>query len=182
MSRSSRSSRSFRSLAALAALSLSAVACAETTAPTASLTDATAAELRPGSQTIVEIAVGNPSFSTLVAAVVAADLVDALNGTTQLTVFAPTDEAFAALGLNADNIADALSTEALTNILLYHVTEGRRVAQSVVRAPRVKMLNGGTTRISRSGAGVRINDSNIVATDISAKNGVIHVIDAVLLP
>jgi uncharacterized surface protein with fasciclin (FAS1) repeats len=173
--------RSFRSLAAAGALVFSAVACADSPTAAAVRTDADAADLRPGPQTIVGIALGNPDFSTLVAAVVAADLVDALNGDRQLTVFAPTNAAFAALGLNADNVGD-LPKDALTDILLYHVTPGRRIAKSVVNTPRLQMLNGDAATISRSAGSVRINESTIAATDISARNGIVHVIDAVLLP
>lgn len=173
--------RSFRSLAAAGALLFTATACADAPTAAAIRTDADAADLRPGQQTIVGIALSNPDFSTLVAAVVAADLVDVLNGRRQLTVFAPTNDAFAAIGLNEDNIGD-VPRDVLTDILLYHVTPGRRIAKSVVNAPRIQMLNGGATTISRSAGAVRINASTIVTTDLSARNGIVHVIDAVLLP
>jgi len=175
--------RSIRSALAVAAVALVGAACAEapTAASSSRLADASA-DARAGTPSIVDIAAGNPDFSTLVAAVVAADLVDALSANRQLTVFAPTNAAFAALGLNAENIGTALTKEQLQGILLYHVTTGRRVSPSVVNAPRIKMLSGGFTTISRTGDGVRINDSNIVAVDIAARNGIVHVIDAVLLP
>jgi uncharacterized surface protein with fasciclin (FAS1) repeats len=135
--------------------------------------------------TIVDVALAvnedTGEFSTLIAAVVAADLVDALSGNGQLTVFAPTDAAFAELDLNADNIGD-LDTETLTGILLYHVAKGRRMAEDVVSSEQIRMLNGQFTQISLMDGGAYINDSMIVATDVPADNGVIHVIDAVLLP
>lgn len=141
------------------------------------------AEARQGS-TIVEIAADNPNFTTLVAAVQEAGLVDALNGKRHFTVFAPTNDAFAALGLNAGNI-DSLPDDVLADILLYHVVPGDRLSQSVVGAERIRTLNGDflhpvvdgdlTIDASNSSAGV-------VAADISASNGVIHVVDAVLLP
>jgi uncharacterized surface protein with fasciclin (FAS1) repeats len=171
---------SIRPLAALAATLLVSAACADSASSPVALVDS-AAEARAG-QSIVEIAVGNPNFSTLVAAVQAAGLAETLNGNRQLTVFAPTDAAFAALGLNAGNIATALTTEQLTGILLYHVTAGRRVSASVVNAPRIRMLNGQDAAIARTPAGVTIDGAFISAVDISARNGIIHVVDAVLLP
>jgi uncharacterized surface protein with fasciclin (FAS1) repeats len=144
--------------------------------------DAARAALKPGDRTIVEIVLKDDGeFDVLQAAVVRAGLVDALSGTTQYTVFAPTDRAFVST-LGAANEAAALAAvnglpvDTLTNILLYHVTNGRRNSTSVLAAPRYQMLNGGTlTRIKLSAAG-------IAATDISASNGIIHVINAVLLP
>jgi uncharacterized surface protein with fasciclin (FAS1) repeats len=131
--------------------------------------------------TIVEIAAGNPNFTTLVAAVQAAGLVDVLNGKRQFTVFAPTNDAFAKLNLNADNIG-SLPKDQLTAILLYHVAPGERFAADVVSAKQIRMLNKQFAQISVTGDGAFINSSKIIATDIDASNGVIHVIDTVLLP
>jgi uncharacterized surface protein with fasciclin (FAS1) repeats len=117
-------------------------------------------------------------FSTLIAAVVAAGLVDTLNANRQFTVFAPTDAAFAKLGLDATSVA-ALPKEALTNILLYHVAPGERLAADVLAASKIRMLNKGFTTVDPTGG---INDARILATDIDVRNGVIHVIDTVLLP
>ena len=136
-------------------------------------------------QTIVDIAVANSDFSTLVAAVQAAGLVDALNGPGPFTVFAPTNDAFAAalasLGISAtDLLAD---TETLTSILLYHVVEGRVLAADVVGLESATTLQGAPISISVRDGNVFLNDSiQVVATDITASNGVIHVIDGVLLP
>jgi uncharacterized surface protein with fasciclin (FAS1) repeats len=136
--------------------------------------------------TIVDVASGinadSGEFSTLIAAVVAADLVGALSGNGQLTVFAPTDEAFGKLGLDADNIATELDKAALTNILLYHVAKGKRMAEDVISSSQIRMLNGARTTIDVNDEGAFINESLIVATDVPADNGVIHVIDTVLLP
>ncbi len=132
--------------------------------------------------TIVEIAVADGRFTTLVAAVQAAGLVDALNGDGPLTVFAPTDDAFAAL---PEGTVEALLNDipALTEILLYHVVEGRAVAADVVTLDSVTTLQGGEVAIEVTDAGVVLNGSvNVIITDIIASNGVIHVIDAVLLP
>lgn len=141
-----------------------------------------AAAAKPGTMTIVGIVLQpDDEFDVLQAAVVRAGLVDTLNGGGQFTVFAPTDLAFVTTLGVADEAAaiaavNALSTEALTNILLYHVTEGRRNSNSVLAAPRYTMLNGGTlSRETLAAAG-------IAKTDISASNGIVHVINAVLLP
>jgi uncharacterized surface protein with fasciclin (FAS1) repeats len=131
--------------------------------------------------TIVEIAVGNPNFTTLVAAVQAAGLVETLNGNRQFTVFAPTNDAFAKLGLNAGNVG-SLPKDQLTNILLYHVSPGERMATSVVNAKQLRMMNKQFTQISVNSSGAFINDAKIIATDIDASNGVIHIIDTVLIP
>lgn len=179
--------RSIRSLAALAATLVIAAACADAPSapevqPSAELrASSEAAELRRGTQSIVEIAVANPDFSTLVAAVIAADLVEALSADDQLTVFAPTNAAFAELGLTAENVG-SLPKDALTDILLYHVTPGRRGALSVLFSKRIRMLNGDRTRTRLTREGLFINDARIVDVNISARNGIIHVIDGVLLP
>jgi transforming growth factor-beta-induced protein len=145
-----------------------------------------AASQRPASSpTIVDVALAvnaeSGEFSTLIAAVVSADLVAALSAVGQRTVFAPTDAAFAELGLDADNIGD-LPAAALKDILLYHVAAGRRYAADVVSSDRIRMANGGFTRIKLMDGAAYINDSQIVVTDVEASNGVIHIIDAVLLP
>ena len=141
-----------------------------------------AAGAKPGDKTIVDLVLADDGeFDVLQAAVVRAGLVDALNGTTQHTVFAPTDLAFVTtLGVANEAAAidavNALTVDALTDILLYHVTNGRRNSTSVLGAPRYQMLNGDTlTRDSLVAAG-------IATTDISASNGIVHVINAVLLP
>jgi uncharacterized surface protein with fasciclin (FAS1) repeats len=118
-------------------------------------------------------------FSTLIAAVVAADLVDDLDGRRQFTVFAPTDAAFAKLGLNAGNIG-SLDKATLTNILLYHVAPGERFAADVLASSKVRMLNKHFAAVDAS-AGT-IDGAPIIATDIDVSNGVIHVVSGVLLP
>ncbi len=130
---------------------------------------------------IVDTAVAAGNFTTLVAAVQAAGLVDALKGEGPFTVFAPTDEAFAALpeGTVEGLLADP---EALSNILLYHVVPGKVMAADVRDGLTAATLQGSEVTFSVSDDGVKINDANIIATDIEASNGVIHVIDAVILP
>jgi uncharacterized surface protein with fasciclin (FAS1) repeats len=131
-----------------------------------------------GDDTIVDVASG-AGFDVLVAAVQEAGLVDTLSGNRQLTVFAPTDEAFNAAGITVDNV-DEKDDEFLANVLTYHVTPGRRYAASVVNAPRVGTLNGAD--IAVDGTTLNGGEAEIVATDIEASNGVIHKIDGVLLP
>lgn len=136
------------------------------------------------SPTIVDVALAvnadSGEFDTLIAAVVAADLVDALSARGQRTVFAPTDAAFAAVGLDPSNVGTAFSKDVLTDILLYHVTPGRKYAADVVSSTSLKMLNGDRAAITLSPAA--IDGAPIVATDIEASNGVIHVIGGVMLP
>jgi uncharacterized surface protein with fasciclin (FAS1) repeats len=143
---------------------------------------------KPGDANIVEIAVANGSFTTLIAAASCTPgIVDALTGDDKLTVFAPTDGAFAGLGLNAGNVCDVFDTATLGEILTYHVTDGRRFSNSVFNrnnSKSISMLNGGTVV---SNPGLTLTDQldrtiNIVAANINASNGVIHVIDNVLLP
>ena len=124
-------------------------------------------------------------FNTLVALLRAVDpaVVAALTGNGQHTIFAPTDAAFEALGLTADNIG-SFDTAALTNVLLYHMAEGRRGAADVVDATRIQTLGGGALYPSPNGT---LTDENgrmgsLVVTNVAASNGVIHIIDSVLLP
>lgn len=136
-----------------------------------------------GDATIVDTALAvnqqTGEFSTLIAALQAAGLGGALDGRRQLTAFAPTDAAFAELGLDASNVGDL---PGLANVLLYHVTSGRRYAASLNDGEEVEMLNGDTTVVDVTSGDVYLNDSKVVGANIEASNGVVHVIDAVLLP
>jgi len=133
--------------------------------------------------TIVEIAAGNPDFSTLVAALQAADLVGVLSGEGPFTVFAPTNEAFAKL---PDGTLDSLllpeNKDKLVAILTYHVVSGKVMAADVVKLTEATSLEGDNIAINVSDAGVKVDDAAVVITDIEASNGVIHVIDTVILP
>nr|MCU0465690.1 fasciclin domain-containing protein [Anaerolineae bacterium] len=132
--------------------------------------------------TIVDIAVADGRFTTLVAAVTAADLVDTLSGEGPFTVFAPTDDAFAAL---PEGTLDALLADipALTDILLYHVVSGTVLAETVVTLESATTVQGSDVTISVVDGSVFLNgDVQVIITDIVASNGVIHVIDAVLIP
>ncbi|RVT83164.1 fasciclin domain-containing protein [Rhodobacteraceae bacterium CCMM004] len=136
---------------------------------------------------IVSIASGNDDFSTLVAAVQAAGLVDTLQGPGPFTVFAPTNAAFAALPPGTvDTLLRPENRAQLTDILTYHVVPGRITADQLVgRRTRVATVQGGTVhidgRVGKTGA-VRVNNANVILPDIIASNGVIHAIDAVLMP
>jgi transforming growth factor-beta-induced protein len=134
-----------------------------------------------GPGTIVEIASGNPDFSTLVDLVVAADLAGTLSGDGPFTVFAPTNEAFAAVPAE---LLEALGgdTEALAKVLLYHVVVGAAVTSDMVAPGPVEMGDGSSATLSADGGSLFIDGAEIVATDIIASNGVIHVIDAVIVP
>ena len=134
------------------------------------------------SSTVVEIAVSNPDFSILVDAVKKAGLVDALSAEGPFTVFAPTDAAFKSLfsELGVSGIKD-LSAEQLTPILTYHVVSGK-VMSTDLSNMKVGTLNEGNKLEINISDGVKINDSKVVAADIEGKNGVVHVIDKVLIP
>ena len=129
---------------------------------------------------IVDVAVGAGSFSTLVAAVKAADLVDTLKGQGPFTVFAPTDEAFAKIA-KADLDALLADKEKLTAVLTYHVVPGKVMAADVVQLDSAKTVEGDTIRIDTSD-GVKVDNAKVVKTDVMASNGVIHVIDTVIMP
>ena len=133
------------------------------------------------SGTVVDIAISNPDFSILVEAVKKADLVGALSADGPFTVFAPTNEAFNALfkQLGVSGIKD-LTAEQLTPILTYHVVSGK-VMSTDLSNTSVATLNGKKIKVDISN-GVKINDSHVVKADIQGKNGVVHVIDRVLIP
>ena len=132
---------------------------------------------------IVDTAVAAGSFTTLAAALNAAGLIDALKGDGPFTVFAPTDDAFAKLPAGTvENLLKPENKDQLTAILTYHVVSGSLPASSVVSSAGADTLQGGALSFSTSGDTVRINDANVVSADIGASNGVIHVIDTVLLP
>lgn len=133
---------------------------------------------------VVAHAINNPNFSILVQAVVKANLVEALSGVGPFTVFAPTNDAFNALfaTLGVSGISD-LSAETLTPILLYHVVSGNVLASQVSSGNVPTLKEGSSLNVMVNGSGVKINNaSNVVATDVQGSNGVIHAIDAVLLP
>ena len=149
------------------------------------------ASAAPKGPTLVDVAIAINTegpyagqFDTLIAAVLAANpaVVKTLSGNGQFTVFAPTDDAFGALGLDENNIA-TVPQDALTEILLYHVARGRRLAEDVLDSSRIRMMDGGF--VFQSGGVLTDNvgrESSIIVTDVEAANGVIHALNGVLFP
>ncbi len=147
------------------------------------LASSVVAQTAPG--TIVDVAAGNSTFSTLVAAVTAADLVGTLSSAGPFTVFAPTNAAFDKLP--AGTVSSLLKPEnkaTLVGILTYHVVAGKVLSGDVVKlnGKNVKTVNGATVRVTVKNGKVMVNSANVTAVDVAASNGVIHVLDAVLLP
>ena len=142
-----------------------------TAVPSASATD----------EDIVEVAAQAGTFETLLAAAKAAGLVETLKGDGPLTVFAPTDDAFAAL---PEGTVPALleDEEKLRAVLTYHVVAGKVTAEQVVKLDRAETVNGQSLRIRVDDGTVRVNDAKVLKADVMASNGVIHVIDRVLIP
>ena len=156
--------RSFLAAAAVSSLALSALAGGH-------------------SKDIVDTALNAGSFTTLAAALEAAGLIDALKGDGPFTVFAPTDDAFAALPAGTvEMLLMPENKDKLVDILTYHVLAGQVMAADITgKVTSVEMLNGGKATVDAQN-GVKINEANVVAVDVMASNGVIHVIDAVIMP
>ena len=134
-------------------------------------------------KTVVENAVGTKDFSTLVAAIKAAGLVETLSGKGPFTVFAPTNKAFEKLP--PGTVATLLKPEnkkKLVAVLTYHVVPGKVMAADVVKLSKAKSVQGSEIKIKVEDGKVKVDNANVVKTDIVSKNGVIHVIDAVILP
>lgn len=133
-------------------------------------------------QTVVEVAAGNPDFSTLVTAIKAADLAETLSGAGPFTVFAPTNAAFAKLPAGTvENLLKPENKDQLVAVLTYHVVAGKVLAADVVKLKTAKTVNGKAVTIDTK-KGVMVNNATVTTTDIAASNGVIHVIDTVILP
>ncbi len=135
------------------------------------------------SNTVVDIAIGSPDHTTLVAAVQAAGLVETLSGEGPFTVFAPTNAAFEALPAGTvEGLLEPESKEALTGILTYHVVSGNVMSGDLSDGQEVTTLNGQTLTVSIQDGKVMIGGATVVAADLAGTNGVVHVIDTVLLP
>jgi len=148
------------------------------------LTTAVALALSTGAKAadIVDTAVNNGQFKTLAAALTAAGLVDTLKGKGPFTVFAPTDAAFAALPKGTlDDLLKPENKAKLTSILTYHVVPGKVMSKDLKDNMKAKTVQGGEVTIDLDG-GPKVNDAKVVTPDVSADNGVIHVIDKVILP
>ena len=132
---------------------------------------------------IVDVAVSAGQFNTLAAALQAANLVETLKGEGPFTVFAPTDEAFAKLPKGTvEHLLQPENRDQLVAILTYHVVPGKVYAADVVKLDSATTVNGADIAIKVDDSGVAVNDANVIKTDIGASNGVIHVIDTVILP
>jgi uncharacterized surface protein with fasciclin (FAS1) repeats len=155
--------------------------------PTAEATPPPVADSPASTETITEVVAGNPEFSTLLAAVEAAGLTETLSGNGPFTVFAPTDAAFAELPAETlDTLLQPANKDQLAAILTYHVVPAEVMAADV-QAGEVPTVNSAPFTVALDGQAVEITDgqgnqANVIETDIEAANGVIHVIDAVLLP
>ena len=177
--------KKFGALLLIGAITMVLVACSsdEETTPDVVATTSTMPTQQPMevTKTIVDIAVEDGRFETLVAALQAADLVSTLSGEGPFTVFAPTDDAFAAL---PEGTVDNLLADipALTNVLTYHVVAGSVLAEQVAGLSSAKTLQGSDVGVSVMGGNVIIDNAMVVIADIIGSNGVIHVIDKVLLP
>lgn len=144
---------------------------------------ATAAPKPAPAKDIVDTAVAAGSLKTLAAALQAAGLIETLKGPGPFTVFAPTDEAFAKLPAGTlDSLLEPANKEKLVAILTYHVVSGKILAAQVVKMNSAKTVNGQSISISATGGTVRVDTAKVVNTDIVCSNGVIHVIDSVLMP
>ncbi len=174
-----------RLIALMAILAIVVAACgsddADETTTTAAPVETTEAMEEEMTETVVDVAINN-GFDTLVTAVQAAGLVETLQGDGPFTVFAPTDEAFAAL---PEGTLDSLleDPEALAEVLTYHVVPGKVLAADVVELSSATSVEGSDIAIEVVDGGVVLNGSaNVVTTDVEASNGVVHIIDAVILP
>ena len=175
-------SRTLSVLAVTATIVVVASACSSSDNKSSSKTDPTStstAAKAPG--TVVVVASSNPDFSTLVTAVTKAGLVETLNVPGPYTVFAPTNAAFAKIP--ADQLNAILADKAqLTKILTYHVVPGKVMAADLQPEQMVKTVEGQDLDIKVTNGAATVNGCNIVKTDVTASNGVIHVIDCVLIP
>ena len=154
-----------------------------TTAVVAAALVLVASQARAQSRDIVDTAVAAGQFNTLAAALKAAGLIETLKGEGPFTVFAPTDAAFAKLPKGT--VEDLLKPEnkaKLTAVLTYHVVPGTVMAADVVKVKSAKTVQGGSLKVNSTGGKVMIDNANVVKTDIAASNGVIHVIDTVVMP
>ena len=173
----------FAGLAAAQCGSATASACGEKATTEASIQTVAFTDHHASGRTIVDIAAGNENFSTLVAAVKAAGLADVLAGKGPFTVFAPTNDAFAKLPRGTvESLLKPENRGKLQAILTYHVVSGNNPASSVVNATNYATVNGQRVNVTVDQNGVKVAGASVVATDIKASNGVIHVIDRVILP
>lgn len=174
-------------IAAVAIAGTLAAACSSTSSSSPTTTTMPSS-MNTASQNIVQIASSNPEFSTLVKAVTAGGLVSTLEGSGPYTVFAPTNAAFAKLPASTlTSLLDPANKSQLDSILTYHVVPGAVTAADITPGQPIKTVNGATFTVNSTNGKLTVTDGagntcNIIKTDITASNGVIHVIDCVLLP
>ena len=166
-------------IAALAVASLGVVACGSSDTETTASTTATTTM---SDETIAAVASGNADLSTLVAALTAADLVTTLEGTGPYTVFAPTDAAFSDIQSTVDTLLEPDNKTDLQQVLTYHVVPGTYTAADLTDGQKLKTVEGQDLTVSIKDGVVKVNDATVEATDITASNGVVHVINKVLVP
>jgi uncharacterized surface protein with fasciclin (FAS1) repeats len=167
----------------VAALGLVAAGCGSDDDETAA-TGTTATQTAPAEATedIVAVAQGTPDLSTLVTAVGAADLVETLQGEGPFTVFAPTNDAFASIQDTVDTLLKPENKDDLTSVLTYHVVPGEINAADLKDGQELETVNGETLTVSVDGDTVKVGDATVTQADVPASNGVVHVIDTVLVP
>lgn len=180
--------RIIATILALAALALVVAGCGgddddstTTAAPAVEQTDTTTEAASAGDD-IVTLAQGNEDLSTLVAAVTAADLGETLQGEGPFTVFAPTNDAFAAIQDTVDDLLKPENKEQLKSVLTYHVVPGELKAADLSDGQELTTVNGEKLTVSISGDTVKVGEATVAAADVDASNGVVHVIDKVLVP
>ena len=167
-------------IAALAVASLGVVACGSSSMQSTSTTTATT--MATANETIAAIATGNKDLSTLVAALKAGDLVTTLEGKGPYTVFAPTNAAFADIQSTVDTLLMPGNKTDLQQVLTYHVVPGIYTAANLKDGQMLKTVEGQDLTVSVKNGVVKVNDATVEATDITASNGVVHVINKVLVP
>ncbi len=177
-------SRSLAVLAVVPLLALGVTACGDDNDTSSTSTPAsTQAAAAPAGKDIVALAQGTPDLSTLVKAVTAADLVPTLQGAGPFTVFAPTNAAFEAVPKKTLDALLAPEGKAdLTKVLTYHVVPGKLTAADLKDGDELKTVEGQTLKVTVDGSTVKVNDATVVMPDVDAANGVVHVIDGVLIP
>ena len=167
-------------IGALAVASLGVVACGSSDTETTASTTATTMAMTD--ETIAAVATGNKDLSTLVAALKAGDLVTTLEGKGPYTVFAPTNAAFADIQSTVDTLLEPGNKTDLQQVLTYHVVPGTYTAADLKDGQKLKTVEGQDLTVSIKDGVVKVNDATVEATDITASNGVVHVINKVLVP
>lgn len=176
---------SFAAIAGFSIMALTACNSGETKTSETTTVDTVKETVAPPAapKDVVDVAIGSADHTTLVAAVTAAGLVETLKGAGPFTIFAPTNAAFAALPAGTvDGLLKPESKDALTKILTYHVVAGAVKAADLKDGQKVKTLQGEELTVSIKDGKVMINGANVTAADLTGSNGVVHVIDAVLMP